>query len=340
MKKMLKGFEEMVTFNGSNYTVTFWNGSVIQFITADNDNCRGFTFDAMIIDEANFVKDAMWQEAIQPTIAAALSKKNEDGVVGYLGKVLLLSTPKAKNWFYGIVSDDDDIRTVVTRFTSEEGGIISKEYLDKVKKKIPESVWRNEYMGEFLDSGSGLFKYLDCISNIHSKKGFVAALDVASKNDYMSLTIQNKQGNVIFQDRWRHQEYETLLTTVTKILNTYGKPTCYVETNCIGQVPFEILRKKYGRAKEWVTTNKSKNEMIQKLMVDFNTKDITILDKDYVKDELDNFTCEWKNGKATYGGSNGFHDDTVMSLAMCNYNRNKVKPLKVIHKSKPTKRRM
>ena len=80
--------------------------------------------------------------------------------------------------------------------------------------------------------------------------------------------------------------------------------------------------------------------MIQKLMVDFNTKDITILDKDYVKDELDNFTCEWKNGKATYGGSNGFHDDTVMSLAMCNYNRNKVKPLKVIHKSKPTKRRL
>ena len=321
--------DNLVKLNKSEFTVTFNNGSSITFLSAENDNMRSFTFDAIIVDEANFVKGNIWTGGIQPTVAASLSKKNDDGEVGYRGKVLLTSTPKSKNWFYGFVQDEDD-RTIVTRFTSEEGGIIAKEFLDKVKNKIPESVFKNEYMGEFLDSGNGLFKYLSCIKDIKSKQGHIAGLDIAAKNDYMSLTIQNKEGNVIFQDRWKGQSYTVLLKTVEQRLKEYGSPICYVETNGVGQVPFEILQKSYGKIKEWVTTNKSKNEIIQKLMVDFNTNNVSILDIDYVKDELDNFSCEWKNGKATYGGSNGFHDDTVMSLAICNYNRKNVKKVKPV----------
>ena len=282
---------------------------------------RGFTFDSIIVDEACFVKDEIYQAGIEPTVSVSLSKS-----VG-AGKCFLTSTPKSKNWFYGFVASEDE-NTKVVKFTSEEGGIISKSYLDQVKKKIPESVFKNEYMGEFLDSGNGLFKYLSCIKNIESKQGHIAGLDVAAKNDYMSLTIQNKDGNVIFQDRWKGQEYTVLLKTVEQKLKEYGSPICFVETNGVGQVPFEILRKSYGKVKEWITTNKTKNEIIQKLMVDFNTNNVTILDIDYVKDELDNFSCEWKNGKATYGGINGFHDDTVMSLAICNYNRGQTKTVR------------
>ena len=318
-----------VSTNKTELTIQFSNGSSIMFFGSETDSMRSFTYDAIIVDEANFIKEDIWQGSIQPTVAASLSKKNKDGLVGFKGKVLLTSTPKTKNWFYGFIQNEqDNPRIKVIRFTSEEGGIISKDFIDQVKLQIPESTFRNEYMGEFLDNGSGLFKYIPCIKNIESKKGYVAGLDIASKDDYMSLTIQNKQGNVIYQDRWRHQDYDVLLNTVTKILNEYGKPTCYVEVNGIGQVPFEILRKKYGKVKEWVTTNKSKNEIIQKLIVDFNTKDITIPDIESLKDELDNFTCEWKNGKPTYGGSNGFHDDQIMSLSICNYNRNNVKSIK------------
>ena len=54
------------------------------------------------------------------------------------------------------------------------------------------------------------------------------------------------------------------------------------------------------------------------MIIDFNTKNITILDKPFLRDELDNFTVEWKNGKPTYQGANGTHDDCVMSLAIAN----------------------
>ena len=323
--------------NKSELTITLNNGSTIMFLTSENDNMRSFTFDAIVVDEACFVKEDIWEGGIQPTIAASLSKKDEEGLVGNRGKVLLTSTPKSKNWFYSFVKDEDD-RTFVIRFTSEEGGIISKEYLDRVRKKIPEAIFKNEYEGEFLDSGNGLFKYLNCIKDIEDKNGHIAGLDVGGKNDYMSLTIMNKQGNVIFQDRWRHQEYEVLLNTVASTLKKYNNPLCYIETNGVGQVPFEILRKKYGKVKEWITTNKTKNEIITQLMVDFNTQDLTILDIDYVKDELDNFTCEWKNGKPVYNGANGFHDDSVMSLAICNYHKNRVKNVKPVVINRQRKR--
>ena len=327
MMKMFGDMKHLVTFNKSEFTVTFWNGSSIQFFTSENDNCRGFTFGAIIVDEACFIKDDIWQEAIQATVAVSLSKKNAKGEVGYNGKVLLLSTPKTKNWFYGMVKDEDE-RTRVTRFTSEEGGIIASEILQKIKKQIPDSTWLNEYMGEFLDAGSGLFKYLPCIRDVVDTNGCVAGLDLGAKEDYTVLTIMNRAGELIYINRWNKQEWNTIMDTVAIELVKYGSPIVHVETNGVGQMPYEYLRKKYGKVKEWVTTNKSKNDIIQKLIVDFNTKDITILDVPYLKDELDFFTIEYKNGKATYEGSNGCHDDSVLSLAICNYHRSKVQSVK------------
>ena len=162
LKKMLRPLHKYILFNKKNYTVTFWNDSVIQFFTADNDNCRGFTFDAIIVDEACFVKDDIWNAAIKPTVAVSLSKKNSEGIEGFSGKVLLTSTPKTKNWFYAqVLSKNKRSRTI--RFTSVEGGLVSASLLEKEKSEMPEAIFRKEYLGEFLDDGAGLFRYLHCI---------------------------------------------------------------------------------------------------------------------------------------------------------------------------------
>lgn len=334
-KKVFKGLKKMLTplhkhlkFNQTDYTIEFWNGSIIQFFTADNDNFRGETFDAIICDEACFIKDEIYDQAIEPTVAASLSKENENGIIGYKGKVLLTSTPKTKNWFYAMVNSKDE-RTVVTRFTSEEGGIIAKEILEKIKKRIPETAYRNEYLGEFLDSGNGLFPYNDCLIKLNDyarlpKKGFVAGVDIASQDDYTVLTVLDKKGRLIYIGRWRHMKYVAIMKIVAIKLRQYGSPACYVETNGVGQSPFELLRDMYGRTYPWCTTQGNKANIIVNLQIKFNIGAIKIPDIQYLKDELDYFTCEWKNGKPVYGGSNGYHDDCVMSLAIAAYHIGKV----------------
>src|SRR4051812_33019227 len=69
--------------------VRFKNGSQIYFKGADNERSlrgRGLTY--LVIDEAAFVEPEVWTRALRP----ALSDKR--------GKVLLISTPNGRNWFY------------------------------------------------------------------------------------------------------------------------------------------------------------------------------------------------------------------------------------------------
>jgi hypothetical protein len=316
MKKMLQDMlkESLVSFVAQpEFCITFYNGSTIQFFTADNDNFRGYTFDYLICDEACFIRDEIWG-VLQPTIAVALSRKENKG------KILLLSTPKTKNWFYGFVNSESK-NVKVYKFTSQEGGIISKEVIEDIKSRTPDAIFKNEYLGEFLDAGNGLFRYLPCIKEVVNTQGVVAGLDLGTKDDYTVLTIMNRQGQLIALKRYKDLDYDVILKSVIVELKRYGKPLVHIETNGVGQMPYEFMKKSYGKVKPWVTTVKSKNDIIQKLILDFNTEEITILDNGDLKDELDNFTVEWVKGNPKYGGSNGFHDDCVMSLAICNFNR-------------------
>ena len=75
--------------NKADLTVTFVNGSTLQFLSAERyDSIRGFSFHYMVIDEAAFIREEGINEAILPTLSA-LGKK-----------CLIISTPKSKNWFY------------------------------------------------------------------------------------------------------------------------------------------------------------------------------------------------------------------------------------------------
>ena len=320
-KTMLKQMEDLglVSFLAApEFSITFTNGSVIQFFTADNDNFRGFTFDFLIADEACFIKNEIYH-VLLPTVAVSLSKP-----IATRGKVLLLSTPKTKNWFYDMTkSESPTIK--VHAFTSEEGGIISKEVLEEIKRMTPDFIFANEYLGEFLDSGAGLFKFIPCIKNVEDTRGTVAGLDIGSKQDSTVLTIMNKTGNVIHISKFKHQEYEIILQSVKIQLEKFGSPKVFIESNGVGQMPYEYLKKIYGnRTNEWITSSNSKRDIIHQLILDFNTRDITIPDDETLKEELDNFTCEWVNGKPRFEGSNGTHDDHVMSLAICNFNKTKV----------------
>ena len=146
-KKILKPFEisGMVTFRTAPSTyIEFWDGSKIQFFTSDNDNMRGSTFDSIIIDEACFIKDDIFNGGILPTVSISLGKKK--------GKMLLLSTPKEKNYFYKLLTNPSK-STSVHKFTSAEGGLISNELLEQLKNTTPSHIYRNEYQGEFFESG-------------------------------------------------------------------------------------------------------------------------------------------------------------------------------------------
>ena len=304
---------KVIEFNQSDLEIQFPNGSIIRFHTAENDNCRGYTYDKLLVDEACFVKGDIFQAAILATVGVALSEGR--------GKLILASTPKYRNWFYDYTLLRDP-KVKVIKATSEAGGFLSPDLLARFKKQLPDSVYRNEYLGEFLEAGNGLFEYSGkLVPYVEGEPtvGSIAGIDWGIEDDYTVLSIFAPEGTPLYLNRWRKLDWTTLIDKIVRVLNKY-QPTVYCETNGIGNMPSKELKKKYSRTKPWVTSAKSKQQIVESLILSLKNNQIRLFNIDWLKEELDSFSLEFnpKTNKVTYGSRAG-HDDSIMSIAIANY---------------------
>jgi phage terminase large subunit len=77
------------SINKSELTIRFINGSVLYFRSGEReDTLRGYTLNYLVVDEAAYIKDEVWKTVLRPTVLVNGKK------------VLFISTPKGKNWFY------------------------------------------------------------------------------------------------------------------------------------------------------------------------------------------------------------------------------------------------
>lgn len=102
--------------------------------------------------------------------------------------------------------------------------------------------------------------------------------------------------------------------------------TVAVEVNSIGDVIFEQIKKQYQNTHPFVTSNKTKNDIIEGLAVDLNNLDIKIPSPELfaaLPFELSIYEYDYspKTRTIRYNAPPSFHDDTVMSLAIANWCR-------------------
>jgi hypothetical protein len=102
--------------------------------------------------------------------------------------------------------------------------------------------------------------------------------------------------------------------------------TAMVEVNSIGDVIYEQIKKQWQDTHPFTTSSKSKQEIIEGLILDMNESIIRIPSRElfsWLWDELTVYTYEYnpKTRSLRYGHPSGLHDDTVMSLAIANYCR-------------------
>jgi PBSX family phage terminase large subunit len=306
--------------NKSDLTITFINGSIIYFRSAEReDNLRGNTLTYLVIDEAAYIKNNVWSEVLRATILVKGKK------------VLFLSTPKGRNWFYEMAmrGDSEDYPQYKTiKASSFDSPYISEEELVDAKNSLPDGIYRQEILAEFLDDGGEVFSSLEISSVLTaypplvSNEKYYAGLDVGRANDYTVLTILNSKGDVVYIYRERQNSWNVIVSEVVKILRTYNT-RCVIEINGVGDPVYEQIKKQYPNVEPFVTTNDSKQNIIEELIMTMNENKIKLPSKDLNPDlykELSVFTYEYspKTRRVKYGAPNGFHDDMVMSLAMAN----------------------
>lgn len=105
---------------------------------------------------------------------------------------------------------------------------------------------------------------------------------------------------------------------ISKLINQWNPIKVTVESNSIGSVFYDLLQKKVKqRIIKFNTSNKTKNQIIERLMAAFESEDISITANEELLLELRMYRSEiTKGGAITYNAPSGYNDDTIMATAI------------------------
>ena len=312
--------------NKAELTLKFLNGSSVQFLSSERpDSVRGFSFNYMILDEAAYVNERGFETAILPTLTA-IGKK-----------CLIISTPKSKNWFYKyyLKGVDDSSEYISFRGQSTDNPYVDTNFIAEQRLSLPDDIFRQEYLAEFTDAGSEVFRGVDnaCIVNQYTNGDKVSrcyfGVDTGLSNDYSVLTIMNETGRVLLIDRLRGENINTIANRFNDILTRFRIEGGYVEENGIGAAMRDLILPKNRRAKGFTTTQDSKTQIVRTLISDLEAGVLELPTKELEPEcykELTLYTYKLSNnGKLSFGHQSGMHDDLVDSLMLANKARSEIR---------------
>ena len=294
--------------------VTLPGGGFVAVRSADNpDSLRGEGLDFVVMDECAFMQREAWTEAIRP----ALSDR--------LGKALFISTPKGRNWFWenyqrGINGEQG---WQSWTYPTSTNPFIDKGEIEAAKRDLPEIIFRQEYLAEFVDDQGGVFRRVQESAILQPQepqpgRNYIAGVDVASSIDYTVVTILDAESKeMVYLDRFNRVDYPVLIDRLESVYHRYHLTSMVVESNSIGRPVIDELVTRGLNIVPFMTTSATKQGIIQSLQSAFENGQIRVLDEPVLIGELLSFEAKRNaSGSFSYSAPSGMHDDCLMSLAI------------------------
>ena len=300
------------TIRESDRLVTLANGGMIQVKSADNpDSLRGEGLDYVVIDECAFVREAAWTEALRPALADRR------------GGALFISTPKGRNWFWRLWHNADNVEWRAWRFTSYDNPFILPSEIDAARAGLPERIYQQEFMAEFIDDAGGVFRrVMDAATapgdaTPQPGQQYIYGIDWGKSNDWTVITILDSAGVMVAMDRFNQIDYQVQLGRLDALVRRWPPATIIAERNSMGEPLIEQLQRVGLPVQPFQTTNATKTSALDALTLAFERGEIRILPDSVLIAELQAYEMErLPSGLLRYSAPDGMHDDCVMSLAM------------------------
>lgn len=327
LKKSVEGTPICSTTNESTLDITFTNGSQIIFISGESDisSAQGFTCKnggVLIIDEGAYIQDDMIH-ALTPTTDV------------HKAKIILASTPLLRyGLFYDYYITGLSSNSEIYCYNWSGYTLLSQERLEFYRKKLPSNTFKNYYLGEFTDFGSGVFGDISsCISNdfkplykpnnpFQEPINCVMGIDwgTGSEKDDTCITIFNTLKQMMYIEKFNNLDETQTIERIIELVKTYDPIKIKVEMNSIGKIFYGLLNKRLkeinysGSYSGFNTTNESKNRIVNKFQIAIQSKEVQILNNEELLYQLNTFESKPSStGKITYAAAKNGHDDMVMA---------------------------
>jgi len=289
-------------------------GSAIEFKSADNYNAlRGVCIDMLVIDEAALVNREALESALRPTLSDTK------------GKAVFISTPKGRNFFFELFARGQDSgypEWESFTFPTSANPYIDPLEIEEAKKTLPDNVFRQEYLAEFLEDSAGVFRNIkNCIQGDFEEPqvnhSYVIGWDVAKHEDFSVMVVLDTVINhVVAFDRFNQVDYTLQIERLKSLAKKYNA-TVLMDSTGVGDPILEQVIKNGINAEGFQFTNTSKQQLIEHLSVQLEQQNITFPYIPELVYELELFQYEMtRAGNVRYSAPQGYHDDCVIALAL------------------------
>jgi phage FluMu gp28-like protein len=286
------------------------NEGSIEFFTGERlDNLRGRKFHLVIIDEAAFIADLEdgWNNSIRPTLT------------DYEGKAVFLSTPRGKNFFYSLFMKMGENDWQSFKFSTYDNPHINPREIDEARIQLPEVVFEQEYMANPSENSANPFGNAfikRCVKPISAQPIVCYGIDLAKSVDFTVIIGLDKDGNVAYFDRFQMDWHNTKET-----IKRLPPAPIVVDSTGVGDPILEDLLREGVNIEGLKFTSQSKQQLMEGLASAIQQGRIGF-PEGVIVDELDVFEYQFTSHGVRYSAPSGFHDDTVMALALAWQNHN------------------
>jgi phage FluMu gp28-like protein len=298
----------------SDRRIVLPGGGEIAVKSADApESLRGEGLDLVVVDEAAYVDEAVWTDALRP----ALSDRQ--------GGALLISTPFGYNWFHAVYMRGQEGRGdwMSWCYPTSDNPLIPPDEIDAARETLPERTFRQEYEAQFTDDAGSVFRNVRACATAtpqgeaHDGHQYVFGVDWGRTNDATAIAVVDATSReLVILDRFTQIEYAIQAGRLQALYERFHPTTIIAEQNSMGGPLIELLSRGGLPIQPFVTSNATKAQIIDGLTLAFERRSLRIIPDPVLLAELAAFAMErLPSGLIRYAARAG-HDDCVMALAI------------------------
>lgn len=303
--------------NAQLLEIELTNGSTILFKSTEQIN-RGLTITGiLVLDECAYLDD----ESIYSILPLANAHN---------APIIIASTPFTMDgYYYTMYLKGLEENTLIKTFDWSTHPDISQFLTDEKKELYRQTMSRAKYtteiLGQFLTDGGLLFQGMEnCIGEPGTGPIVYIGIDFATgvDGDYTVISVFDNRGDMVEIHRTNNlspmQQVDWMSAIISDLKTRRQVRTILAETNSIGSVYIDALKRNLKMdVTEWVTSNKSKNDLVTTFQLALENGYCHLLNEPNLLNELRKYQAEinTKTKSVTYNGYK-CHDDCVIATML------------------------
>ncbi len=291
-------------------TIKLKTGSEITVRTAARDGIylRGHKFDRVIVDEADYLSEALIDNVVRMTLADAG------------GQLVLISTPRARR---GLVHRElqrglaGDPTVYAQTGPTWENPHVDHDYIRSLRDRMTDAAWQREVEGVYADDDAAVFGWAHIQAAYEESawplpfpaevgRRYVQGVDLAKSEDWtvhVVLDATEKPYRLVHFERYQRQPWPVVAARIREVHRRYGCHQTLIDATGVGDAVLDEVR---DVAQGFVFTQRSKLDLLTNLQLTLEKRELRFPFIRELVDELQAYSFDDK----------ALSTDCVMALAL------------------------